>query len=207
MIKSLQILTPILILISCTEKSQEKKSVFTGNIEKKPLLFNEVIPDQLPDSAKTAVIIDLVNEIETDTTLASKNYPDTSGNNVSAFYRNDTLVKIITGLYSESVFDTIAGVTNYNYYMYYFFMDTLICMRYECNSYQQTGMCNPVSASGKFYFCNRQIISQAHKNDIGQYGRCGCMDFSFKEKNERVLKFEKNILIEADRLKKLINHN
>ena len=180
MIKHIQILFCVLIFISCNET--EKNNLNSERLnnqdsliieENNRILFIDIIPENISDSSKTEIINELINEIDTDTSLVHRQANDSINLNIELFYRNDTLVKIINGNYPGLTLKT-PNMLNHNYTAYYFSMDTLICSRYECNSYQQTGRCNPVAISVFSFIYNRKIISQKIDDKIGQYHMCGC---------------------------------
>lgn len=199
----------ILMASSCNQSRQENtKNTDDPNSDndvKKELKFTDVIPNNLSDSLKAEVLLDLVTKIDEDTTLIQIQYLDSLGSNILAFYREDSLVKIITGLYPEAINNVKLNVMDINYNAYYFFMDTLISMYYECNRNQHTGRCNPVSASSKFYFYHNKIISQKHDVNIAYpYWACGCTDFSFYEKSDKKVDLELALAKELKRLRKIV---
>lgn len=190
----------VLVVSSCRENVQEKEPVM--QLEVQPIQFHGVIPDHIPDSAKAAKILAIVHEIETDTTLTVKSYPDTLGRKTSAYFRDGSLLKIKTGVFSET-----QNITDYNYTTYYFFMGTFISMRYECNKYQQTGRCNPVRSSSLFCFYRDTVLFQKHHSTIGDYyWGCGCSDLSLYEASDRMVDFESTVAKEVKRLLGVIDH-
>ena len=153
MIKQIQIVFCILIFISCN--AEEKSKINSDNLnnqdsliidETNQIQFADIIPENISDSSKVEIIKQWVNEIDTDTMLIHKRVTDSIHSQIELFYRNDTLVKIIKGHPPGLMLKTPNFLTH-NYTAYYFLMDTLICSKFECNSYQQTGRCNPVAIS------------------------------------------------------------
>lgn len=110
-----------------------------------------------------------MEEIDRDTSLVMQENSDSLGNSLWAFFRNDSLVKIMSG--SPSIY--ISGSSTY-----YLFNGELIALLYRCSKIQNTGMCNPVSASSLFYFYQDSVIEESHQNHIGSYIHCGCDDLS-----------------------------
>ncbi len=199
MVKQIQILFCLLIFVSC--QGTEKSKIKSGNLNNQGSLtieepnrihFNDIIPENISDSSKTEIIRHLVDEIDADTLLLHKHTTDSTNSNIELFYRNDTLVKIVNGNYPGLTLGT-PNILNHNYTAYYFSMDTLICSRYECNSYQQTGRCNPVAISVFSFIYNRKIISQKIDDKIGQYHSCGCgFSSDFGLRTEKIIEVNYN---------------
>lgn len=164
-------------LLSCNEEissvnHEEHDNTKVDNRTVK--LFTDVIPEHVPDSTKVFMINQLISDIDNDSSLIEVKTVDSLEIPIAGFYRNDSLVKILKGTFPGVKFDTRLSALGYKYSAYYFLMDSLIHSRYECNSYQQTGRCNPVFISVDSYFYNGQIISEIVDDQIGQYWSCGC---------------------------------
>lgn len=164
-------------LISCNEETSDvyHEEHKDNKVDKRTVkLFTDVIPENVPDSTKVDMIDQLISVIDKDSSLIEVKTVDSLEIPIVGFFRNDSLVKIIKGTYPGVKFDTRFSALGYRYSVYYFLMDSLIHSRYECNSYQQTGRCNPVFISVDSYYYNRQIISEIVDDQIGPYWSCGC---------------------------------
>jgi hypothetical protein len=172
----------LVILCSCndirnnkqeTEDSISQDSLAIDDINQ--VYFDDIIPKNISDSSKTETIKRLIQEIDNDTSLILKEIIDSSNSNVYAYYKDDLLVKIIKGFKpGVGLFENEPSFMRYHFTEYYFFMDSLIFSRYECNSFQQTGRCNSVAIRINSFIYNRQIIFQEIVDKIGPYDHCGC---------------------------------
>jgi hypothetical protein len=215
MMKTVQILVLLLTIVACNEERVNMKNESQQKEDVKPLQFSDIIPDNISDSAKSNKLNEMVKNIEFDTTLTKKNFSDSSDLKITGYFKNDALVKIMMGVFFDNSFGTIPNVTSYdlntyyyNFKTYYFFMDKFICLKYECNNYQNTGLCNPVSARSMFYFYFDSVIGQNHNVNIDYpYDACGCQDLSHYEKNNKMNELEVATIKEVERLEKVINYN
>lgn len=177
MIKEFQILICTVLLFSCNQNSEnELNSAAPLNQKKtdtKQLSFGDLIPEHLSDSSKLLILKDWVNKIDLDTSLICEKYSDTSGSNIEAFFRNDTLVRIIRGDY-PGMDGGIKYFDRYKFVSYYFHKDTLIQSIYKCSSYQQTGSCSPVSETLIRYYYKDRVFHENHIDEIGDFYSCGC---------------------------------
>jgi len=172
----------LLILSSCNELTNNKQKTEDSNIpdslaidNANQIYFDDIIPENASDSSKTETIKRLIQEIDNDTSLILKEINDSSNSNVYAYYKDDLLVKIIKGFKpGVGLFENEPSFMRYHFTEYYFFMDSLIFSRYECNSFQQTGRCNSVAIRINSFIYNRQIIFQEIDDMIGPYDHCGC---------------------------------
>jgi hypothetical protein len=172
----------LLILSSCNELTNNKQKTEDSNIpdslaidNANQIYFDDIIPENASDSSKTETIKRLIQEIDNDTSLILKEINDSSNSNVYAYYKDDLLVKIIKGFKpGVGLFENEPSFMRYHFTEYYFFMDSLIFSRYECNSFQQTGRCNSVAIRINSFIYNRQIIFQEIDDMIGPYDNCGC---------------------------------
>ncbi len=170
------------ILCSCNDirniKQETEDSISQDSLaidDKNQVYFDDFIPKNISDSSKTETIKQLIQEIDNDTSLKVKEIIDSSNSNIYALYKNDLLVKIINGFKPNiGLFENEPSFMRYHFTEYYFFMDSLIFSRYECNSQQQTGRCSPVAIRINSYIYNRQIIFQEIEDKIGPYDHCGC---------------------------------
>lgn len=195
MSKSISTFFLSLILVSCAEK--ENKSKHYAEVKKETQDFYSIIPDDLPDSMKVVRLAEIVKKNERDTAFIIRKFSEKSII-VSAYFRNDSLQKIVTRPSFDYDTEVNSSVS------YYFLMDTFICLKYQCSRTWHTGRCNPVSSFSKFYFNKNQILSQEHDINIGgSYGTCGCSDLSDYGTQSKA-DFEKNIIREVRQLKSLI---
>lgn len=175
--KRLYIVSILIGLLSCDEETSGRNHDEHGRIKVDngmPKLFSDVIPENAPDSAKVNMIVQLISDIDTDSSLIEIKTVDSLEIPIVGFFRNDSLVKIVRGNSPFGLFDSKPKFTNYRYNNYYFLMDTLIYSKSECNNFQHTGSCNPVYISIDSYYYNGRLISEIIDDQIGQYWRCGC---------------------------------
>lgn len=196
----------LLILSSCNEltnnkqKTEDDISQDSLSIDdKEQIYFDNIIPKNSSDSSKTETIKRLIQEIDNDTSLIVKEINDSSNSNVYAFYKDDLLVKIINGFKPNiGLFENEPSFMRYHFTEYYFFMDSLIFSRYECNYQQQTGRCSSVAIRINSYIYKRQIIFQEIDDMIGPYDHCGCdspPSFGPREEGYPELNYKKIMLL------------
>ena len=205
MIKKLYILSILFGLLSCSEENSNVNQDKHNQPEEDSsieILFTDVIPENVTDSVKIAIIDQLVSEIDIDSSLTEIKTVDSLEFPLLGFYRNDSIVKILKGYTPHPDFDAKSKFIDRNYTSYYFLMDKLVYSRTECSNYQQTGSCNPVYLSIDSYYYNGQMIAEMVDDQIGQYWSCGCgMPPKVTDKNSR----ERITYEFIERLKKLIN--
>ncbi|MGK0389779.1 MAG: hypothetical protein ACI94Y_002524 [Maribacter sp.] len=173
------------MFISCNGIEKDELSTIKDDL----IQFTDIIPINMPDSSKVEIIEQLVSEIDMDISLTHIDIVDSLNPSIHAFYRNDTLVKIVQGNMPLFAIETFCMMRT-NYSQYYFHMDSLICAQYKCSRYQQTGRCNPVSIFIHSIVYNSQVIFQEIDDKIGQYYSCGCgFSPSFRLEKEDRTKF------------------
>src|SRR5688572_11896177 len=127
MVRFLIISLPFFGLISCSGNGSSDKNVVTDSstVAVDPLQFSDVVPATLPDSLKTGIIAGLTEIIDLDTALVLKEFKDTTSQVITAFYRNDSLVKIVTASHPWSAMNQLlSNKKGSSYTTYYFCADT-----------------------------------------------------------------------------------
>ncbi len=176
MMKELFILSIIFGLFSCKGVNTSTEEVAQNHINSDrdlEILFTDIIPEHLSDSLKVDIMNHLVSNIDTDSSLITKEAADSAGIPVIGFFKNDSLLKILIGNYTSNRPDAIFG--SYDYTTFYFLMDTLIYSKHECkHASLRTGSCNSVYLSIESYYYNGRKISEIVDDQIGDYWSCGC---------------------------------
>lgn len=166
-------LITVVLVTSCNSndsKSLEAKIEHQEKTSAKSVA--DIIQERFPsDSIKVRVIVDLMQGIDADTHKVMVRIVDSTDKVIGAYYKNDALIKIVEGYQGRYV-------SSHARNEYYFFMNRLIALKYQCSNIQNTGMCNPVWSTSVFYYYNDKIISETHSSEIGGYVYCGCADLS-----------------------------
>lgn len=174
MVKLFTAFSLILLLFSCQEPQNHRQKSVKKTEAIAPVLFTDLIPQHLSDSAKINLIKHYVKRIENDSTLSHVTLSDSLNVQLHAFYRNDSLVKIIDGSLFPEPFETNLNPLRNRHTSYYFLKDSLIFSHYSCSSWMQTGRCSPVSISIRTSIYLQHILHQEVDNKIGPYVGCGC---------------------------------
>jgi len=184
MTKIITILIFTHILLSCTENNKTISPVIeieSENIDIPKILFTDIIPEHLTDSTKTSVIENLISQIDKDSNLVMKKNIDTT-EITYAFYRNDSLIKIVNRHGPRYNLPTTPNDYQYTNTVgcgessssYYFVMNRLVCVMTECRSCQSTGRCNSIYSALKIYFYNDTLINHQYQIEGSTFDYCGC---------------------------------